>query len=75
MKGNVSNCFYDKVRILHDLCRVVWFIQKHGIADARKEGNKECRALFDAINVQLQEYIEELRSMLIEENHACASCD
>jgi hypothetical protein len=72
MKETVPNCFYDKLRITHDLCRIVWFLRKHGINDAQKARDKECNLLFDKLAHDLEDYIDELRDMLGEDS--CPNC-
>ncbi len=64
----LDNCFYDKIKILHHLSCMLWFIEKHAEENAKKEGDEECHAFLDRLEKDLEKHVQELKKMI------CKSC-
>ncbi len=60
----LRNCEYDKVKLLHDLSCIHWFLEKHGEPDAKKDGDAECSRLFAKIKEDLAGHIDQLTQMV-----------
>ena len=41
----LKNGRYDKVKILHDMSSLLWFVKEHAIKEAAKEGHEQCLTL------------------------------
>ena len=64
MTKMLSDCNYTKVRLLHDMSRLAWFIDKHAKKDAKKAGHKECEKLCMDLEKDLHKHIEKFRKAL-----------
>ncbi len=64
----LDDCFYDKIKILHDMSCMLWFIEKHAEDNAKKAGDEECHELLDRIEKDLEKHITELKKMV------CQTC-
>jgi len=60
----LDHCTYDKIRLLHDLSRIVWFIEKHAKADAQKIGDMKCHDIFEKCAIDISKYIEVIHNEL-----------
>jgi len=58
------DCNYDKIRIMHDLLRLKWFINKHAIEDAKKAGHEECEAFYQELANDLDRKITKLKDLI-----------
>ena len=61
----LNNCNYNKVRLLHDLSRIVWYLEKHAKNDAKKAGHTLCDPLCDEVKADLQTHIDKLRIAIV----------
>lgn len=50
----MDNCTYDKIRILHDLSRLLWFIKHH--ADKEISANDPCHEIINNLKKDLEAY-------------------
>jgi hypothetical protein len=57
----LNDCNYNKVRLMHDLSRIVWYLKKHAKKDANVEGHVLCHKLCEEIEADLEKHIEKLR--------------
>lgn len=57
----LKDCNYNKIRLLRDLSRIVWYLKKHAKEDAKKEGHELCHAMCWEIERDLEKHIEKLR--------------
>ncbi len=64
MAKGLDNCLYNKIKLLHELSEILWFIKKHGVQDAKRAGDQECMILCDEIESDLEEHINSLRENL-----------
>jgi hypothetical protein len=57
----LRNCNYDKIRLLHDLSRIAWYIDKHAKKDADEENHPMCKELYQELHKDLEKHIEKLK--------------
>jgi hypothetical protein len=57
----LDDCNYNKVRLMHDLSRIVWYLDKHAKADAKKSGHILCHAMCEELKKDLEKHMEKLR--------------
>jgi hypothetical protein len=55
----LNNCSYNKVKLIHDLSKIVWFMKHFCDRDA-KGCSKECVAVFSKVQKDLEKSIEAL---------------
>lgn len=60
----LKDCDYNKVRILHDLSRLVWHIKRFAKADAKKGKHDECNKVLVALEKDLDKYIGKLKPLV-----------
>lgn len=60
----LNNCNYSKVRLLHDLSRIVWYLKKHAKDDAREEGHELCHTMCEEIEADLEKHIDKLKQAI-----------
>lgn len=58
----LDNCTYDKVKILHELSCLLWFIQKH--ADKEIPENDGCHALLKDLEKDLEKYVAAFKEQI-----------
>ncbi|MEM4263490.1 MAG: hypothetical protein QW666_01165 [Candidatus Woesearchaeota archaeon] len=56
----LKDCDYNKVRILHDLSRLVWHIKRFAKNDAKKGKHDECHKLISSLEKDLEKYVDKL---------------
>lgn len=57
----LDNVSYDKIKLLHKLSCINWFIEKHGKNDAQTAGDQEFLVTLTSMQKDLQKYIEKLQ--------------
>ena len=57
----LSDCNYNKVRLLTDLSRISGYLERHAKEDAKKAGHVLCANMCDEIKLDLDRHIEKLR--------------
>lgn len=60
----LENCNYDKVKLLHELSCMVWFIQKHAKKNATDAGDAQCLEALEQLQADLDAHIEKLKEIL-----------
>lgn len=60
----LSDCKYDKVKLLHELSSIAWYIEKHAETNAKKMGDEQCALALENIKKDLEKHIENLKGML-----------
>lgn len=55
-----SDCNYDKVKLLHEVSRMIWRIRKHYMKDAEKEGHPLCKKMYEEMAKDLESHREKL---------------
>lgn len=54
---------YNKIKILHTLSQLEWFIKKHALEDAQKAQDKEMTTLLQALGKDLEPHIQEFEKL------------
>ena len=57
----LSNCNYNKIRLMHDLSRIDWYLKNHAKRDAKESGHQLCHAMCEEIEKDVEKHIEKLR--------------
>ena len=57
----VSNCNYDKTKLLAKISKLAGFVDKHAIKDAEKDGHPLCAEEYRELKNDLDGHIEKLR--------------
>ncbi len=72
----LNNVRYDKIKLLHKLSCIIWFIEKHGVEDAQTAGDKETVELMKNLKQDLQSYLNQLDEVACckSGNGGCSSC-
>lgn len=56
----LDNCSYNKIKLLHELSCLLWFLEKHAIKDAENAGDRDCVELLTALQRDLNKHLEKL---------------
>jgi hypothetical protein len=59
-----NNCHYNKIKILHRLSCLSWFIEKHATQDAKNENHAECAKAFEELKKDLTKHLEKIDKLL-----------
>lgn len=62
MNNPLANGDYDKVKILHELSRILRFIKKHALADTQQDN--ECSRLLKRVEIDLEKHVTALKDMV-----------
>lgn len=54
----LDNSTYNKVKLVYEISKLVWFIDKHALIDANDAGDKEWMDTLIGLRKQLEIYIE-----------------
>lgn len=57
----LDNATYNKVKIIYQLSKIIWFIDKHSLLDANNAGDKESLELLTMLKKDLEKYLEKLQ--------------
>jgi len=63
MAKTLSNCCYDKIKLLHELSKCLWFIERHAEGDAKEAGHQEFHKLLDVIEADLEKHVRALHDL------------
>lgn len=58
----INNCLYNKIKILHELSGLLWFIEKHAETDSK--GDTACLDYFERLEKDLEKHVQELKDMV-----------
>lgn len=70
MFKGLENCNYDKIKILHHMSKMLWFIEKHALEDAKKMSDEKCYAAFEEIKKDLEKHVEKLKHLVAKDYKA-----
>lgn len=56
----LSDCNYNKTKLVHELSRLIGFIDRHGIEDARKENDPGCAEELKGLRGDLETHLKNL---------------
>ena len=59
----ISNCDYDKIKILHDLEKIEWFINHHAKEDSEKE-DEAFYHMCESLEQDISRHCEVIKSTL-----------
>jgi len=57
-----SDCTYDKIKLLHEMSSLVWFIEKHALPDAQKVNDEECITILTSLSEDLKKHLGKLKT-------------
>jgi len=60
----LTDCNYDKTKIIHDLSRIAHFIKNHAVSDAKKEGHPLCAEMYKEIAQDIESSLAKLRAAI-----------
>jgi hypothetical protein len=60
--GPLNNGDYDKIKILHELSSISWFIKKHALEDLPKD--TETFAFLKQLESSLEKHVAKLKDMV-----------
>lgn len=60
----LDNCMYDKIKLLHKLSCILWFIKKHALEDARADS--ECTQVLKELEADLEKHTAALKRLVCE---------
>ncbi|MBI2655560.1 hypothetical protein HYX06_04005 [Candidatus Woesearchaeota archaeon] len=58
----LSNCNYDKIKLLYKISVLAKFIEKHAVKDAEHDGHPLCAEEYRELKNDLEKHIEKLRA-------------
>jgi len=64
----LDNTLYNKMKILHQLSKTMWFLQKCAKVDAKEAGHMECLQQYQELEKDLNKHIDTLYKTL------CKAC-
>ena len=59
----LKDCNYDKIKLLHHMCKMAWFIEKHAQDNAEKSGDKECAEACKKLFQDLEKHIAAFKKL------------
>jgi len=59
----LENCKYDKIKLLHELSSIAWFIEKHAKINAKNNGQIDCYNLYQSILLDLEKQINKIQAI------------
>jgi hypothetical protein len=60
MKCTLDDVTYDKIKLLHKLSSLEWFIKKHAHPDAKTVGDESFKELLETMCSHINHYIQTL---------------
>ncbi len=67
----MENASYDKVKLLHQLSELVWFIDKHALKDLQEAGDNCCLNTLKEVHTELEQQVKALQKTL----QCCKECE
>jgi len=73
----LSNTRYDKIKLMHKLSCLIWFIERHGIQDAEAANDQETLQAMRELKQDLQGHLEKIDKLCCckSEGEGCPSCE
>lgn len=60
----LNDCNYNKVKLLTDMSKIVYYLKKHAQLDAKREGHELCCAVCEEIEKDLEKHILKLQAAI-----------
>ena len=57
----LDNCSYNKAKLIHELSKIAWFIEKHAHNDAQLAGDAACQDALRSLQKDLTKHLEKLQ--------------
>jgi len=54
----LKDCRYDKIKLIYEMSKLAWFIEKHAKENAKKENDNACHAACQELLKDLERHIE-----------------
>lgn len=64
MSKCLDNCLYNKVKLLHLISKIIWFIENHACNDAQQAQEHELDATLKQLATDLEPYLKKLKTDL-----------
>ena len=61
----LDDCNYNKIRLLHDVSRIVWYLEHHAKKDAKESGHELCHAMCVELQADLEKHMEKLKEAIV----------
>jgi hypothetical protein len=65
----LDNCTYNKIKLMHEVSSMLWFIQRHGYHDAKAAGDMSCLEVLQELEEDLQKTLGRLRQYVCAVTH------
>ena len=59
----LDDCKYNKIKLLHELSCMAWFLEKHAVPNAQVSDEKEYVEIFKALKNNLDKHITNLETV------------
>ena len=59
----MSNCDYDKIKILYKISKLIGFIENHAGEDAEDQGHGECKEAYSELKQNLEKSLDKLSQL------------
>ena len=56
----MKNCKYNKIKLMHKLNKISWFIEKYAKNDATNDGDNECCEHLKKMQADLDKHVNDL---------------
>lgn len=66
----MDNASYNKIKLLHQVSELIWFIEKHALEDAKKAGDTSCIETLKQVHANLEKQLTALEGTL----ECCKEC-
>lgn len=60
----LDNPSYDKIKLIHELSKINWFLEKHALEDAKLSGDNDCHQAMIELHKDIQRHIERLHKQV-----------
>lgn len=60
----LKNCLYNKIKLMHELSSILWFIEKHAHNDVAQGGSTECVALLEELERDLEKHVTQIQKII-----------
>ena len=57
----MSECNYDKTKLIHEISRMIQFIEKHAFEDSEKSGHPLCGVVYGELKYDLEKHLDKLK--------------
>ena len=73
--ATIHNHFYDKIKIMHELSCLAWFIEQHALQDAQKASDDTFKQYLQKLHSELSRNLAELKEQIAEcSSGGCKTC-